>query len=104
VLEPKKQELEDFIKATLDAREIKRALAVKWSVSGISSREIIKLLKVSLGFISKCNNKFLTCGVSGLRIGYKGKSGYLSQSEKAEIIAWLNNKEMWDIAELAIHI
>ena len=42
--------------------------------------------------------------MSGSRIGYKGKSGYLSQSEKAEIIAWLNNKEMWDIAELAIHI
>jgi len=42
--------------------------------------------------------------VSGLRIGYKGKSGYLIQAEKAEIIAWLNNKKMWDIAELAIHI
>jgi transposase len=42
--------------------------------------------------------------VSGLRIGYRGKSGYLSQSEKAEFIAWLNNKEMWDLAELAIHI
>jgi putative transposase len=73
-------------------------------LSGISSREIIKLLNGFLGFISKWNNKFLTCGVSGLRIGYKGKSGYLSQAEKAEIIAWLNNKEMWDIAELAIHI
>jgi transposase len=55
-------------------------------------------------FISKWNNKFLTCGVSGLRLGYKGKSSYLSQSEKGEIIAWLNNKTMWDIAELAIHI
>ena len=42
--------------------------------------------------------------MSGPRIGYKGKSGYLSQAEKAEIIAWLNNKEMRDIAELAIHI
>ena len=104
VLDPKKQELEDFIKATSDAREIKRALAVKWSLSGISYREIIKLLNVSLGFISKWNNKFSTCGVSGPRIGYKGKPGYLSQFEKAEIIAWLNNKEMWDIAELAIHI
>ena len=46
--------------------------------------------------------KFLTCGVNGLRLGYKGKPSYLSQSEKAEVIAWLNNKEMWDIAELAI--
>jgi transposase len=42
--------------------------------------------------------------VSGLRLGYKGKSSYLSQSEKAEVIAWLNNKEIWDIAELVIHI
>jgi hypothetical protein len=49
VADRKKQELEleDFIKATSDAREIKRALAVKWSLSGISYREIIKLLKVS---------------------------------------------------------
>ena len=53
VLAPKKQELEDFIKATLDARKIKRALAVKWSLSGISYRETIKFLKVLLGFISK---------------------------------------------------
>jgi hypothetical protein len=52
VLEPKKQELEDFIKATSDAREIKRALAVKWSWSEMSYREIIKLLNVSR-FISK---------------------------------------------------
>jgi transposase len=54
--------------------------------------------------ISKWNNKFLTCGVSGLRLGDKGKSSYLSQSEKGEIIAWLNNKTRWNIAELAIHI
>jgi transposase len=42
--------------------------------------------------------------VSGPRIGYKGKPGYLNLSEKAEIIPKLNNKQMWDIAELAIHI
>jgi DNA-binding CsgD family transcriptional regulator len=47
VLEPKKQKLENFIKATSDAREIKRALAVKWSLSGMSYREIIKLLNIS---------------------------------------------------------
>jgi hypothetical protein len=32
--------------------------------------------------------------MSGMRIWYKGKFGYLSQAKKAEIIAWLNNKEM----------
>jgi hypothetical protein len=51
VLEPKKQELEDFIKATSEPTEIKRALAVKWSLSGMSYREIIKLLNVSLDLL-----------------------------------------------------
>ena len=51
VLEPKKQELEDFIKATSEPREIKRALAVKWSLLGMSYREIIKLLNVSLDLL-----------------------------------------------------
>jgi transposase len=40
-------------------REIKRALVVKWSWSGLSYRQIIKQLNVSLGFIIKWNNKFL---------------------------------------------
>ncbi len=60
VLERQKQELEldDFIQSTSDHREIKRALVVKWSLSGRSYRQLIKLLNVSLGFISKWNNKF----------------------------------------------
>jgi transposase len=37
-------------------------------------------------------------------MGYKGKHGYLSKSEKAEIILWLSQREMWDLAELAIYI
>jgi len=106
VLERKKQELEldDFIQSTSDAREIKRALVVKWSWSGRSYRQIINQLKVSLGFISKWNNNFSIWGVKGLRMGYKGKQGYLSKSEKAEIILWLSQREMWDLAELAIYI
>ena len=94
VLERKKQELEldDFIQSTSDHREIKRALVVKWSLSGISYRQIIKLLNVSLGFISKWNNKFLIGGVKGLKMGYKGKHGYLSKSEKAEIVLWLSQR------------
>ena len=85
-------------------REIKRALVVKWSWSGISYRQIIKVVNVSLGFISKWNNKFSRGGVKGLRMAYKGKQGYLSKSEKAEIILWLSQRELWDLAELAIYI
>ena len=35
---------------------------------------------------------------------YKGKHGYLSKSEKAELILWLTHKKMWNLAELAIYI
>jgi len=106
LLERKKQELEldDFIQSTSDAREIKRALVVKWSLSGRYYRQIIKRVNLSLGFISKWNNKFSIGGVEGLRMAYKGKHGSLSKSEKAEIILWLSQREMWDLAELAIHI
>ncbi|MEG4043468.1 helix-turn-helix domain-containing protein [Microcoleus sp. Pol17_C1] len=71
VLDRKKQDLEldDFIESTSYHREIKRALVVKWSLSGICSRQIIKQLNVSLGFINKWNNKFLIWGVKGLKMG-----------------------------------
>jgi len=106
LLERKKQELEldDFIQSTSDAREIKRAFVVKWSLSGRYYRQIIKRVNVLLGFISKWNNKFLIGGVKGLIMAYKGKHGYLINSEKAEIILWLSQREMWDLAELAIYI
>jgi Transposase and inactivated derivatives len=104
VLGPKKQELKDFIQGNPDAREVKRALAVKGSLSGISYRQIRKLLNVSLGFISKWNKKIFTWGVNGLKIAYKGKPSYLSQSDKKDITLLLSQKKMWDLAELAIHI
>ncbi len=104
VLAPKKQELNNFIQKTSDAGEIKLALAVKWSWSRISYRQIIKLLNVSLRFISKWNNKFLTWGVRGLRIGYKGKSGYLSQSEKAEVrCGWRTLLDIDVVCELRVN-
>jgi transposase len=39
-----------------------------------------------------------------MKMGYKGKHGYLSKSEKAEIILSSSQKKMWDLAELAIYI
>jgi putative transposase len=35
-------------------------------------------------------------------MAYKGKPSYLIQSDQKKI--WLSHKEMWDLAELAIHI
>ena len=43
-----------------------------------------KVIKFS--FLSKWNKNFSTRGVNGLKIAYKGKPSYLSQSDKEEII------------------
>jgi len=53
--ERKKQELEldNFIQSTSNARKIKRAMVVKWSLSGRFYRQFIKRENVSWGFISK---------------------------------------------------
>ncbi len=49
-------ELEYFIKMTTDAREMKRAIAVKMIISGIHYSKITELLGVSRQFISKWKN------------------------------------------------
>jgi putative transposase len=99
-----KQELEDWIKTNPDPRELKRALVVQWSLSGLSYREIQKLLKVSIGFISNWKNSFMTSGIEGLKLAYKGRYGYLNKEQKEEIITWLREKEVVHLEELILHI
>ncbi len=47
------EELLEFISTGRDARELKRALAVKLTLEGYVHAEIIKILNVTSGFISK---------------------------------------------------
>jgi putative transposase len=96
--------LESWIKTNLDSRELHRALVVKWSLSGVSCREIQKRLKVSIGFISNWKNNFITSGIEGLKLAYKGSSGYLNKEQKQEIITWLREKEAVHLEELILHI
>ncbi len=79
-------------------------MAVKWSLEGLPYREIQKVLKVSLGFISKCKNNFIESGIEGIKLSYQGSYGYLSKEEKEEIILWLREKSDCNLEELTIHI
>ena len=47
------EELDAFIESNPDPRELKRALAVSMTMKGYKHREIIDILQVSSGFISK---------------------------------------------------
>jgi transposase len=97
-------ELEYFIKMTTDAREIKRALAVKMTISGIHYSEITQLLGVSRQFISKWKNCAIFEGIEYLRIKYKGRKSYLKPEEKQEVIQWLREQKLLRLSDLKLYL
>ena len=58
--------LESFIKSDIDARELKRAIAVKMALSGNIYHKISKILGVSNFFIGYWNKQFKTKGIDGI--------------------------------------
>jgi len=78
-------DLKQFIDSNPDARELKRALAVQMVQQNYRYEDIQAVLQVSLGFISKWKQRFADAGVSGLRLGYRGASPYLSAEQRAEV-------------------
>lgn len=62
------EELNAFIESNPDPRELKRALAVCMVSEGYKHREIIKILQVSSGFISKWKQEYILNGIEGLKL------------------------------------
>lgn len=98
------EELEKFIASNPDARELKRALAVHMTLRGYIHEEICKILQVSSGFISKWKQVFLVEGVAGLKLAYRGSTGYLTPEEKEKVIKWLQSKSSWSLNELECYL
>jgi putative transposase len=92
-------DLESFISNSDIVREVERAVAVKTVEEGLKPLTACKVLKISDASVSKrkivCKNK----GAEGLRSGYKGSKGYLSKSQKAEIIKYLEKQEHPSVEE-----
>lgn len=97
-------ELKEFIQSNPDPRELKRSIAVQMFLKGYKHREIQESLGVSSGFISKWVQIYKLQGVSGLRLGYQGSVGYLEPAQRQSVIAWLRDKDYWNLAELQGHI
>lgn len=94
------EELEELIKHTKDARELKRALAVKLTLAGRSWDEVSGELDVSRGFISKWRSQYKGGGVESLSVAYHGWGGYLDSEARAAILTWLQAQEGWDVQGL----
>ena len=96
--------LTKFIRSNPDPRELKRALAVKMVKQNQSYYQIRDTLGVSLGFISKYLQKFESEGVEGLKLKYKGSSGYLTVPQKQVVLNWLKQKNYWQLSELTTYL
>jgi transposase len=93
-----------FINSNGESREMKRALAVKLALQGYVYRAIENILNVSQGYVSKWKKRFITQGIPGLRLGYRGAKTKLTREEEESTIQWLSCQEYWDISELEIYL
>lgn len=98
------RELDKWIKSNPDSRELKRALAVKFALQGWRYPAIASALNISKSFISKWKNRFNCRGIEGLKLSYQGSKSYLSQNEKQQVLAWLQEQNYWDLSELECYL
>lgn len=98
------QELDKWIATNPDARELKRALAVKLAFLGWAYRAISTLLNVSMAFVSKWKTQFEQGGMEALKLGYKGSKSYLNDEQKQQTLQWLNQQEYWSVSELECYL
>ena len=93
-------ELQDFIGLRPDAREVRKALAVKLVYQGYLYDEIQIILDVSRGSITGWKQAYEEGGIDRLRLNYKGRKSYLLGKQREEVLSWLQTKENWEISEL----
>jgi transposase len=79
-----------FINSNGESREMKRALAVKLALQGYVYRAIENILNVSQGYVSKWKKRFITQGIPGLRLGYRGAKTKLTREEEESTRQWLS--------------
>lgn len=74
------------------------------TLRGYPHREIMKILQVSSGFISKWKQAFILKEIEGIKLAYQGSKAYLSSQEKAIVIDWLKGKNSWNLNELEYYL
>lgn len=98
------EDLTGLIQNNPDPRELKRALAVQMVIQGYAYHEISSVLKVSLGFISKWKLIYQEQGANGLKFKHPGPASNLDPMQRQSAIAWLKQKNCWNLPELQQHI
>jgi len=97
-------DLDAFIQSNPDARELKRALAVKMEQTGYSHQQISEVLGVSVAFVTKWKRRFLDEGIDGLRLAYQGFKPYLDGTQRQQVLAWLHERDHYSVLELSAYL
>jgi putative transposase len=96
--------LDELIQSNPDARELKRALAVKMEQTGYSHQQIGEVLGVSPAFVSKWKQRFFDEGIESLRLGYQGFKPYLDASQRRQVLDWLDEQDHYSVPELSAYL
>jgi len=96
--------LTEFIQSNPEARELKRALAVKLALQGTLYAKITTLLGMHKSCITKWKQKFETAGLDGIKLGYQGSKSYLTPEQRDVFITWLQTKTYINIDELFTYL
>ncbi len=96
--------LSAFLRDTHDAREYKRGLAVQMANQGYPYATISHLLHVSEPFVSKWKRVYAEKGLDGWRLGYRGSTGSLTETERAEVLVWIASQDQCDLARLQAYL
>ena len=97
-------DLTAFLAEKRDAREYRRALAVKLALQGYLYETISDMLDVTPGFVSQAKQAYETQGTAGLTLKYQGSQPYLSASERQAVIDWLKTQQEWSVEQLHAYI
>jgi putative transposase len=96
--------LEEIIEHPREARELKRALAVKLSQNRVKNQNIIDYLQVSASVISKWCLLYEEQGAQALLLNYRGKENYLSADDKQEVTSFLRQQSPLSVEQLRDHL
>jgi putative transposase len=93
-----------FLDATKDAREYKRAMAVKMLLLDYQPRDIAVLLNVTEAFVSKWKGLYFEHGADVFVVKYHGYQGYFTPEQRQSIIEKIKTEKIWDVDALAAFI
>jgi putative transposase len=101
---PTLDQVNAFLDTTKDAREYKRAMAVKLLLLEFEPQDIAEILHVTVSFVSKWKQLWLEHGVDVFVIKYHGYQGYLTPEQRRSITEWIKTQNIWDIDDLVAFV